>query len=139
MLKNKLLITGLSALIVTLTACGGGKTSMFRGDPSHSAVYSESGPTSLDKLAWKYSAPDKTYSSPVVADGTIYLGSNDKHLYAVDQKTGQMKWRYKTDGNIESTPATANGIVYVGSWDKTLYAIRSDTQCGTRWPGWSER
>jgi len=125
---NKILLAAIAASSITLTACGSGKTSMFRGDISHTAVYSESGPTRLDKLVWKYSAPDKTYSSPVVANGTIYLGSNDKHLYAIDQNTGQMKWSFKTGGNIESTPAISNGIVYVGSWDKTLYAINEETR-----------
>jgi outer membrane protein assembly factor BamB len=128
MFDKKYLITGLTALSITLTACGGGKTSMFRGDPSHTAVAAESGPTTLDRLDWKYTAPDKTYASPMVANGMIYLGCNDKHLYAIDQKTGQMKWRYQTGGNIEATPATANNIVYVGSWDKNLYAIKDDTR-----------
>lgn len=50
MLNNKFLITGLTALSITLTACGGGKTTMFRVDPSHTAVFAESGPTSLDTL-----------------------------------------------------------------------------------------
>ena len=125
---NKILLAAITASTITLTACGSGKTSMFRGDASHTAVYSESGPTQLDKLDWKYSAPDKTYSSPVVANGTIYLGSNDKHLYAIDQNTGQMKWSFKTGGNVESTPAISNGIVYVGSWDKTLNAINEQTR-----------
>ena len=108
--KSKLLIlSGISVLTLVLSACAG-NANMFRGDPGHTAVYSESGPTSLDTLDWKYTASGKTYSSPLVTDGTIYLGSNDKHLYAINQQTGQMKWRFKTGGNIESTPATANGI-----------------------------
>ncbi|MCK5396592.1 MAG: PQQ-like beta-propeller repeat protein, partial [Gammaproteobacteria bacterium] len=127
-LQNKLLLAGIAALTVTLSACGNGKTSMFRADPSHTAVYDSAGPTRLDTLDWKYTAPDKTYSSPMVANGTVYLGSNDKHLYAIDQKTGQKKWRFKTGGNIEATPATANGIVYIGSWDKNMYAIKDGTQ-----------
>ena len=95
MLKNKLtfagMLVGLISSSMLLTACVNGKATMFRANPSHTAVYAESGPTRLDTLDWKYSAPDKTYSSPVVANGTVYLGSNDKNLYAISQKTGQMK------------------------------------------------
>ena len=125
---NNILLAVIAASSIALTGCGTGKSSMFQNDINHTAVYSDSGPTKLDRLDWKYSAPDKTYSSPVVADGNIYLGSNDKHLYAIDQNTGQMKWSFKTGGNIESTPAIHNGIVYLGSWDKNLYAINKDTQ-----------
>ncbi|MCW8941871.1 MAG: hypothetical protein OQK93_01700, partial [Gammaproteobacteria bacterium] len=65
---NTLLLAGITVLTVTLTSCGAGKTSMFRSDSSHSAVYPTDGPTRLDSLDWKYSAPDKTYSSPTVAN-----------------------------------------------------------------------
>ena len=41
MKNNKLFVSGLTALTITLAACGGGKTSMFRGDPVHSGLMLE--------------------------------------------------------------------------------------------------
>ena len=102
------LLISVTALTIALAGCGG-KENMYRGDASHTAVYSEAGPTKLESLHWKFTAADKVYSSPTLDDGTIYLGSNDHSLYAINQESGQLKWRFKTGGNIESTPATADG------------------------------
>ena len=75
-------------------------------------------------------------SSPVVgvADkkATIYFGSSDGNLYALDAATGTLKWKFKTNGIIHTSPAIYNGTVYIGSWDTYLYAI--DAQTGKeRW------
>jgi outer membrane protein assembly factor BamB len=63
-------------------------------------------------------------SSPAVgADGTVYIGSQDNHLYAVDG-TGTQKWKFETGDHIDSSPAVgADGTVYIGSYDNYLYAI----------------
>ena len=37
-------------------------------------------------------------SSPVVAGGTVYFGSDDGRLYAVDSSTGHEKWTFQTKG-----------------------------------------
>ncbi len=56
--------------------------------------------------------------------GIVYFGSYDRHLYAVDIKTGQEKWRFKTGAGIPSSPAISGGIVYFGSSDGHLYAVK---------------
>ena len=33
---------------------------------------------------WNFETGDSVYSSPTVVDGTVYVGSNDGHLYAID-------------------------------------------------------
>ena len=79
-------------------------------------------------LKWQYKTGDKIYSSPAIAsDGTIYVGSNDAYLYAVNPD-GTLKWKYKTDCPISgSSPAIASdGTIYVGSGDAYLYAINPD-------------
>ena len=66
-------------------------------------------------------------SSPAIgADGTIYVGSVDKRLYAIDPN-GTLKWAYETEGKIWTCPAIgSDGIIYVGSEDERLYAINPD-------------
>lgn len=63
-------------------------------------------------------------SSPAVApDGTLYFGTQDKYLYALNP-TGSLKWRFLTGDWVDSTPAiAADGTIYVGSWDGKLYAL----------------
>jgi outer membrane protein assembly factor BamB len=44
-------------------------------------------------------------SSPTIGlDGTIYIGSNNHNLYAINPN-GTEKWNYKTKGAIQSSPA----------------------------------
>ncbi len=66
---------------------------------------------------------DFSYSSPMLADGVLYIGNLDRYLYALDAETGAMRWRYRTKGAVTSTPLVADGVVYFGSNDGYLYAI----------------
>ena len=132
MSNRYLLIAGVAMLSLSITSCGSGTTAMFRGDPAHTGVLSDSGPKSLDTLKWKFTTPDKVYASPVASDKEVYQGCNDGYLYAVNADTGLLNWKFRTEANIESTPALVNGVLYVGSWDNSLYAIDAETH-GTRW------
>ncbi|HWS83724.1 MAG TPA: PQQ-binding-like beta-propeller repeat protein [Ktedonobacteraceae bacterium] len=66
-------------------------------------------------------------SSPAVADGVVYVGSQDDKLYAFKadgcgQASCAPLWAAQTGGGV-SSPAVANGVVYVGSDDHKLYAF----------------
>ena len=83
-------------------------------------------PDNVDKLdvAWTYTTKNTVSSSAAVANGTVYIGSNDANLYALDAVTGSLKWSLALDGPIDlSSPAVANGTVYIGTTGGTLYAI----------------
>ena len=74
----------------------------------------------------------RVLSSPAVLGGTMYVGSDDGHLYAVDIASQRELWRFAAGARIASSPAVSNGVVYVGSNDRHLYAI--DAANGTlRW------
>jgi tetratricopeptide (TPR) repeat protein len=62
-----------------------------------------------------------------VVDGTIYLGSNDNNLYAVDAATGEEEWSFETGNRIHSSPAVADGTAYIGSHDNSVYAVDAAT------------
>ena len=81
-----------------------------------------------DILLWKFETGSSVYSSPAIgADGTIYIGSRDKKLYALDGATGTKKWEFKTGGDVDSSPAIGpDGTVYFGSDDNKTYALDSD-------------
>ena len=75
-------------------------------------------------LKWKYQTQGWVVSSPAIdAQGTIYFGSSDGNLYAIDSSDGQLKWAYQTQNWIFSCPAIGNGVIYFGSSDDKLYAI----------------
>jgi outer membrane protein assembly factor BamB len=60
-------------------------------------------------------------SSPAVANGLLYIGSESSNLYALDAATGAQLWSAATGSGIGSSPAVVNGIVYITS-DNYLYA-----------------
>jgi murein DD-endopeptidase MepM/ murein hydrolase activator NlpD len=66
-------------------------------------------------------------SSPAVANGVIYVGSNDYSVYALNATTGAKLWSYPTGLFADSSPAVANGVVYVGSEDNNVYALDAST------------
>lgn len=66
-------------------------------------------------------------SSPVVSDGTVYFGSGDHHVYAVEAATGALKWKFKTGDVVHASPAVSDGMVYVGGFDACFYALDGAT------------
>jgi outer membrane protein assembly factor BamB len=77
---------------------------------------------------WKFNSGGIIFSSPAVGDnGTIYVGSQDSKLNAINSD-GTLKWQFTAGDFIDSSPAIGpDGTVYVGSWDNKLYAINPDT------------
>jgi len=74
--------------------------------------------------------------SPVVADGVVYVGSNDTYLYAVDALSGQTKWKFQAGGGFYggfwSSAAISGGVIYISNDDGYLHAL--DAQSGQeRW------
>ena len=66
-------------------------------------------------------------SSPAIgSDGTIYVGSDDNNVYAINPADGSQKWVFKTGDSVESSPAIgSDGTIYVGSDDNNVYAINA--------------
>ncbi len=79
------------------------------------------------KGEWMPDPWDFYLSSPAVANGVVYFGSGDGHIYALDAANGALKWKVRTAGVVHSSPAVAGGIVYAGSWDSFLYALDAAT------------
>lgn len=79
------------------------------------------------ELRWQHATEGLIRSSPAVADSTVFVGSDDGRLYALDAASGALIWQHQTDGPVFSSPVVADGIVYVGSEDGRLYALDSAT------------
>ena len=63
-------------------------------------------------------------SSPAVSDDddTIFVGSHDNKVYALDALTDAKKWSFKTGGRVSLSPAISNDSNDI-SWDKKAYAL----------------
>jgi outer membrane protein assembly factor BamB len=88
--------------------------------------------TTEGEVVWRFRTLGKVYSTPAVDDdGTIYVGSQDDHLYAV-APDGRVRWSYRTRGDNDSSPVIGDdGTVYFGSDDRRVYALSRDGEL--RW------
>ncbi len=75
-------------------------------------------------IKWQFSTGGAINSAPALAqDGTIYIGSQDHFLYAINPN-GTSKWTYRTGNAIWGSPVIgSDGTVYVASSDSQLYAV----------------
>ncbi|MBT5845501.1 MAG: PQQ-like beta-propeller repeat protein, partial [Verrucomicrobiales bacterium] len=87
---------------------------------------------------WEFETGGRVDSSPAIgSDGTVYAGSFDGKLYAVNGKSGVKLWEFETGNDVDSSPAIgSDGTVYVGSVDKKVYAIKTDSKglANSPWP-----
>ena len=95
-------------------------------------------PAQVGKLKWEFETGSHVYSSPAIgSDGTVYVGSYDGKLYAINGKSGVKLWEFETGNDVDSSPAIgSDGTVYVGSVDKKVYAIKTDSKglAKSPWP-----
>ena len=87
---------------------------MFHHDLVHSGYSTSTGPTT-NNLLWTYTTGSYVDSSPAVAGGLVYVGS--EKVYCLNAATGALVWNYTTGSHVFSSPAVADGKVYVGSGD----------------------
>jgi outer membrane protein assembly factor BamB len=80
-------------------------------------------------VLWKFSAgKDGPFeANAVVADGTVYVGSFDGNLYAIDANTGKKKWAYKTELGFSAAAAVNNGRVFAGDADGVVVCLNADS------------
>src|SRR6185312_4336067 len=85
---------------------------LYRGGPLMSGVGQAKLPDQLDER-WTFKTGDSIEGAPVIAKGIVYIGSFDKHFYAIDLATGKQKWKTKL-GHIKASPSYRGDKVYVG-------------------------
>ncbi|WP_310918632.1 PQQ-binding-like beta-propeller repeat protein [Haloarcula saliterrae] len=67
-------------------------------------------------------------SSVTVVDNTVYVGTTEGTLHALDAWTGRQRWQFDDpEGPLFSSPTVHEDTVYVGSDDETLYAVDATT------------
>jgi outer membrane protein assembly factor BamB len=104
----------------------------FRQHSTHEGVQSYEPvltPSSVPKLVekWEFPTGGSITAGVVVANGILYVASQDGTLYARNAGTGKALWSYPTGGPITSTPAVDNNSVFVYSTGGIFYALNATT------------
>ncbi len=68
-------------------------------------------------------------ASPVIENGTIYIGTESGYFYSIDATTGNINWSYATVGSehIDSTASIWQDKVYFGGENGNLYGLYKAT------------
>ncbi len=80
---------------------------------------SVSGAPSVGKVLWAADyRPAIIYSSPIVWNGTVYIGTAST-LRAIWAKNGTERWAYEAANPIHTAPTIKDGVVYFGMSEST--------------------
>lgn len=101
---------------------------VFHGTPGQTGIAAAPLPGKLDVL-WTFKTEDAFENAVAVADGIVFAGCMDEHLYALDLATGKQRWKYKA-GPFKAPPAIHDTRVYVGDLDGVFHCI--DAARGTK-------
>jgi len=65
------------------------------------------------ELKWAFAYPNaiKARSQPTVAGGTVFVGSQNGTIYALDAKTGCVRWTYRASAEVRTA-------VSISTWDE---------------------
>lgn len=96
---------------------------MFHRDPPHRGHAPEVTLEPPLRELWTYATKGPIMASPVVVGDTVFVGSRDHRLYALDAARGAQLWTYATGDRVESTPAVVGGRVFFGSHDGKVYCL----------------
>ena len=77
-------------------------------------------------MVWRVDTGGWIDAKPLLHGGTIYIGSQDDRLYALDPVTGETRWRYEVGASITATAAVHGDSVLVGDLDGWVHAVSRD-------------
>ena len=66
---------------------------------------------------------DKIVASPLQIGDTVYIGTADNFMYALDATSGEPIWSFETGHSIWGQPAYRDGVLFVTSMDRSLSAV----------------
>jgi outer membrane protein assembly factor BamB len=78
------------------------------------------------KVRWRVKM-GPTESSPLVANGLVYVGDWNGKVYALSAATGRTVWTYQTGDKVKDGVALSGNRVFVGSYDSHVYALNART------------
>jgi len=91
------------------------------------AVFEDKGMFSGLKKLWSYGTPAKLAGGVSVAYDTVYVGTENGEVIALDAASGEVKWRVMVKGEIISSPAIDEGVVVLNTGSGMVFALDAAT------------
>ncbi len=78
---------------------------------------------------WTFSTGrSKIESSPLVSEGTAYVGAHNGRLYAVATDSGKARWTFQAAGDIKGSVAKSGDTIVFGDYSGTIYGVSTAGQ-----------
>jgi outer membrane protein assembly factor BamB len=75
------------------------------------------------KGVWTFTTRSRVESSPAIADGRVFVGSNDGKFYVLGLADGAKLWEFNAGAPLSASPAIAKGRIVIGSQDGKLFCF----------------
>lgn len=79
------------------------------------------------QVKWTIETDGSIWGQPTADNGTVFVTSIDRTVYALDEETGEQKWANTLSGAISAKPFVADNVVYVASFDAKVHAFDAQT------------
>jgi eukaryotic-like serine/threonine-protein kinase len=76
------------------------------------------------KELWKYKTVSIVWSSPVIYNNEVYIGSQEGVLYCLDLSNGKKINSFQASGKIFSSPVISDSLLFFGTDMGYLYALK---------------
>ncbi len=99
---------------------------LWRGNTGRTGEFASPGPLNQPNQIWKMELGAPVKASPVIVEGTVFVGADNGRMIAVDLQTGAVKWSYESGSPIRSSAAVLNGAVFFSN-GKGVFALNAET------------
>ncbi|MEP7702885.1 outer membrane protein assembly factor BamB [Paraglaciecola sp. 25GB23A] len=87
------------------------------------AIYPNTGLTSGLKKLWSDGLPAKISGGVSIAYETVFFGTENGEVIALDAKNGKLKWQVSVKGEVIAAPAIDEGIVVLNTGSGMVFAL----------------
>jgi outer membrane protein assembly factor BamB len=72
---------------------------------------------------WRRKLPGHLESSPMAAEGTLFLGTDATDVVALRASDGKTRWRFNSPAAIKASPSLHDGRLYVADYQSSMFAL----------------
>jgi len=77
----------------------------------------------VGKGVWTFETRARVESSPAIAGGRVFVGSNDGRFYVLNLSNGAKLWEFNAGAPLSASPAIGRGRIVIGAQDGRLYCF----------------
>lgn len=70
---------------------------------------------------------DKIVAPPLQVGDTVYIGTADNYVLALDATNGNKLWDFETGHSIWGQPSHRDGVLFATSMDRSIYALDAES------------